>query len=334
MKRSTCLYPTKERMRIILEFINKLEYNPHCNDSNVKQILQCYGKFIHTIIAGWDESECCFVYSILDNVSHMKKHLRNVLSSFPGSHPEKEIYVRLYHRLVYLDFCWSSSDRSFWLSKILKPWPFVYQAKLLYLLYGPACPDNIQWFELTENIPSNFTEANKNLTELAYITRLMQQNLLEWSGDDIISIVEELTETPEEWLPENIAVLLLLCGDVIAAMFMGKKLINGKTLELANLVIYLATACKKYGHHQNWLVQLIDKTCQMSKNQTDCQKFIQLIPEAFQEIIMDLHDVSEIDEDRESELRMLIETQTSFLSVIISRAFCQSTLPYKAMSEE
>ncbi|XP_067135516.1 F-box only protein 47-like isoform X3 [Centruroides vittatus] len=332
MKRSTCLYPTKQRMTIILEFINKLECNPQNNISNMTHVLQCYGKFIHTIIAGWDESECCFVHSILDNVSDMKKHLKYVLTSFPGSNPGKEMYVRMYHRFVYLDYCWNSTDRSFWLSKILKPWPLVHQAKLLFLLYGPVCSDKIQWFELTENTPEDYSEASKKLTDLAYIIQLMQQNTLEWNGDDIISILEEITDTPEEWMPENIAILLLFCGDIVAAMFMGNKLLNGKTIELANLVIYLAMACTKYDYQQKWLVQLIDKICHMSKNKMDRQKFIQMIPAAFQEIIMDIHD---IDEGRESELKMLIETQTSFLSVIINRAFCQSTaFTCKVVSEE
>ncbi|XP_067135518.1 F-box only protein 47-like isoform X5 [Centruroides vittatus] len=272
MKRSTCLYPTKQRMTIILEFINKLECNPQNNISNMTHVLQCY------------------------------------------------------------DYCWNSTDRSFWLSKILKPWPLVHQAKLLFLLYGPVCSDKIQWFELTENTPEDYSEASKKLTDLAYIIQLMQQNTLEWNGDDIISILEEITDTPEEWMPENIAILLLFCGDIVAAMFMGNKLLNGKTIELANLVIYLAMACTKYDYQQKWLVQLIDKICHMSKNKMDRQKFIQMIPAAFQEIIMDIHD---IDEGRESELKMLIETQTSFLSVIINRAFCQSTaFTCKVVSEE
>ncbi|XP_023220615.1 F-box only protein 47-like isoform X4 [Centruroides sculpturatus] len=289
MKRSTCLYPTKQRMTIILEFINKLECNPQSNISNMTHVLQCY-----------------------------------------GSNPGKEMYVRMYHRFVYLDYCWNSTDRSFWLSKILKPWPLVHQAKLLFLLYGPVCSDKIQWFELTENIPEDYSEASRKLTELAYIIQLMQQNTLEWNGDDIISILEEITDTPEEWLPENIAILLLFCGDIVAAMFMGNKLLNGKTIELANLVIYLAMACKRYGYHQTWLVQLIDKACHMSRNKKDSQEFIQMIAAAFQEIITEIKDG-----DSESYLKIIIEAQTSFFSVIINRAFFQSTaFTCKLVSEE
>ncbi|XP_023220616.1 F-box only protein 47-like isoform X5 [Centruroides sculpturatus] len=270
MKRSTCLYPTKQRMTIILEFINKLECNPQSNISNMTHVLQCY------------------------------------------------------------DYCWNSTDRSFWLSKILKPWPLVHQAKLLFLLYGPVCSDKIQWFELTENIPEDYSEASRKLTELAYIIQLMQQNTLEWNGDDIISILEEITDTPEEWLPENIAILLLFCGDIVAAMFMGNKLLNGKTIELANLVIYLAMACKRYGYHQTWLVQLIDKACHMSRNKKDSQEFIQMIAAAFQEIITEIKDG-----DSESYLKIIIEAQTSFFSVIINRAFFQSTaFTCKLVSEE
>ncbi|XP_067137245.1 F-box only protein 47-like [Centruroides vittatus] len=223
------------------------------------------------------------------------------------------MYVRRYYRYIYLDYSWNSTDLNFWLSKILKPWPLEHQAKLLFLLYGPVCSDKIQWFELLENIPEGYSEASRKLTGLAYIIQLMQ----EWNENRIISILEEITHTPEMWLPENIAILLLICGDAVTEMFMGNKLLNRKMSELTCLVVYLAMACKRCGYHQTWLVQAIDKACRMSKNEKDRQEFIQMIPAAFEEIITEIKDGGS-----EWDLEIIIEARISFFSVIIKRAFC------------
>ncbi|XP_023234385.1 F-box only protein 47-like isoform X1 [Centruroides sculpturatus] len=169
MKRSTCLYPMKQRIMTSLEFINKFECNRKNKILNRSHFLQCCGKFIQTIIAGWNESECCSVHSILDNVSDIINILKYILTSFPGSNPEKEMYVRTYYRFIYLDYCWNSTDRNFWLSKILKPWPLKHQAKLLFLLYGFVRSDKIQWFELLENIPEDYSEASRKLAGVPYL---------------------------------------------------------------------------------------------------------------------------------------------------------------------
>lgn len=56
---------------------------------------------------------------------------------FSGGHQKLEFEIRCFYRRVFLDQCSSLHDRAFWLTRILKPWPLVYQARLLFLLYGP-----------------------------------------------------------------------------------------------------------------------------------------------------------------------------------------------------
>lgn len=41
--------------------------------------------------------------------------------------------------------------------------------------------------------------------------------------------------TPDEWLAENMAHLLILCGDVITSKMLISKAINGRMLELSSL---------------------------------------------------------------------------------------------------
>jgi F-box protein 47 len=53
-----------------------------------------------------------------------------------GVHAELEYDVRCFLRRVFLDPGTSPADKAFWLTRVLKPWPMVQQARLLYLLYG------------------------------------------------------------------------------------------------------------------------------------------------------------------------------------------------------
>jgi len=57
----------------------------------------------------------------------------------PGAYPTLELHVRLFFRRVFLSQCTGGSDKAFWLSLILKPFPMVHQARVLFLLFGPMC---------------------------------------------------------------------------------------------------------------------------------------------------------------------------------------------------
>ena len=50
-----------------------------------------------------------------------------------------ELHVRLFFKRVFLSQCNSYHDEAFWLSLILKPFPMVHQARILFLLFGPLC---------------------------------------------------------------------------------------------------------------------------------------------------------------------------------------------------
>jgi len=65
-----------------------------------------------------------------------------------GSHGQMELQVRLFFRRVFLNHCPSKQEKAFWLSLILKPFPLVHQARILFLLYGPlsagqSCTDGL-----------------------------------------------------------------------------------------------------------------------------------------------------------------------------------------------
>ena len=70
------------------------------------------------------------------------QHQLLCLYLYTGSHQRLEFEIRCFFRRVFLDHCSSLQDRAFWLTRILKPWPLVYQARLLFLLYGPVLSGN------------------------------------------------------------------------------------------------------------------------------------------------------------------------------------------------
>lgn len=89
---------------------------------------------------------CCnsmdlYLYSFL-GASCLDDRIRQVLRSSPGSQPWYERYIRVFCREIFLDKSSDLTEKGFWLCKILKPWPLVFQARLLYILYGPVNDEN------------------------------------------------------------------------------------------------------------------------------------------------------------------------------------------------
>jgi len=65
--------------------------------------------------------------------------LGNDVRVLTGSRSDMELHVRLFFRRVFLNHVPSKPEKAFWLSLILKPFPLVHQARILFLLYGPSC---------------------------------------------------------------------------------------------------------------------------------------------------------------------------------------------------
>jgi len=61
------------------------------------------------------------------------------LVGFTGSQSETELQVRLFFRRVFLNHSSLKTEKAFWLNLVLKPFPLVHQARVLFLLYGPTC---------------------------------------------------------------------------------------------------------------------------------------------------------------------------------------------------
>ena len=55
-----------------------------------------------------------------------------------GALPKLELQCRLFFRRVFLNQCTHNSDVAVWLNLLLKPFPMVYQARVIFLLFGPV----------------------------------------------------------------------------------------------------------------------------------------------------------------------------------------------------
>eukprot|EP00058_Branchiostoma_floridae_P005551 XP_002591039.1 hypothetical protein BRAFLDRAFT_69408 [Branchiostoma floridae] len=229
-KRVTCLYTTRDRLRIMEQFIRKLDLLSCLSCSNQCLALTCYGRFLHTVIAGWDEMECLRVYAIIN--SHVQRRLTQVLQS---------------------------------------------------------AHDGAVWLEMGD-AESNTPASTVVLAELGSAIKTLHNYCREWTEDDIIGVIEEVTALPETWTPENVARLLTLCGENICVKLLGSKAINGRLEELAEVIVHLAKVCVKEHYSTQWVIQVTRCVCRYMDIPADRRSFLMAIPQTFKEFLMDMHD--------------------------------------------
>lgn len=327
MKRATCLYATKERLKFINEVLTKMlcsNYTESCENLNKCMAMTCFGKFFHTVIAGWDDCECVRAYDAVCNHTCLLKNVKLVMGSKSGSHQRLEFEIRCFYRRVFLDHSASLQDRAFWLTRILKPWPLVYQARLLFLLYGPVMSEEILWSELSENTPSSQTQSTQHIGELANALQILHHYKQEWSEDDIVSIIDEITSGPDEWLAENVAHLLILCGDIITSKLLISKAINGRIMELSSLTTSFCVVCVKNNLSLNYVVSMIKHILTVIDSVKERESFFTSVMDMFKELIIDLH---EFDDEQSTDMFYMVSALVNFTKKIITMAFKDSLAP-------
>ncbi|XP_065712501.1 F-box only protein 47 [Patagioenas fasciata] len=321
-KRCTLLLPTKDRLKYMHKVLSEISCfkligcpRPlHCLG------LQCYGMFLQILTAGWDELECHRVFNFLCELSNLPRKVQIVVSSKPGSARKLELRIRLYCRSVLLNHWIHRSDSAFWLTRILKPWPMVNQARLLYIIFGPvsSLDGHVVWQKMIEG-PTDETSL-KGLADA--IKLLYDTEAREWTADDVISLVDELSVVPREWLMENNARLLILSGNNICFTFMASKAVNGRAVELARLVVFLALVCEKDLYCMDWAVKMMQKVCKVFSTPGERNHFLQCVENAFAHLIMDtLQAVLSGDRDEEDSsflnLFHLVNAQANFHKEIL-----------------
>uniref|UniRef100_A0A3B5QFS1 F-box protein 47 n=1 Tax=Xiphophorus maculatus TaxID=8083 RepID=A0A3B5QFS1_XIPMA len=144
-KRCTLLLPTKDRLKFIFSKFSQC-FTPDCTG------FSRYGVLLQTLIAGWDELECHRVFCFLCEQTNLLLKTEALLTTKPGLKRYQELQLRLFCRKVLLDPCQNQPDGQFWLVQLLKPWPLVSQAHLLFILFGPLLHEVIPQPWYLENV--------------------------------------------------------------------------------------------------------------------------------------------------------------------------------------
>ncbi|XP_066192753.1 F-box only protein 47 [Sylvia atricapilla] len=330
LKRCTLLLPTRDRLKYVhkvLSGVSCFKLNGcasplHCLG------LQCYGVFLQILTAGWDELECHRVFNFLWELGNLARKVQTVVSSKPGSARRLELRIRLFCRGVLLSPGSHRSDSAFWLTRILKPWPMVNQARLLYIIFGPVSSrdGHVVWQKMIEG-PTD----ESSLKGLADAIKLLYgTEAREWTADDVISLVDELSVVPQEWLMENNARLLLLSGNSICFTFLASKAVNGRAVELARLMVFMALVCEKDLYCMDWAVKMMQKVCKVFSTPWERNNFLQCLENTFAHMLMDtLQAVLAGDRDEEDSsflnLFHLVNAQANFHKEILYLAMGSSS---------
>ncbi|XP_047457328.1 F-box only protein 47-like [Mugil cephalus] len=315
-KRCTLLLPTKDRLKFIFSKLSQIPcfmleqcLAPACNG------FSSYGVFLQTLIAGWDELECHRVFNYLCELTNLLPKIEAVITARPGSKWYQELQLRLFCRQVLLDSWSNQPECQFWLTQLLKPWPMVSQAHLLFILYGPLLPEGkLGWQDVVER-----GAPQSALWDLAKAI-LMIFGKLEvkgWTTDSILAIFEELIVIPLPWHVENVARLLVLCGSSLCYTILASKALNGRLFEVSRLIVYIILVCEKDGYHMSWAVKLVQQICKVFNTAPERFCFIQQLESTFSEVTREFFEFSVAGnhfEDRETfqTLCILLDSSARF----------------------
>ncbi|KAM6955166.1 F-box only protein 47-like [Lycodopsis pacificus] len=282
-KRCTLLQPTKDRLKFIFSkfsqipcFLMEQCLAPDCMG------FSSYGVFLQTLIAGWDQQECHRVFNFLSDLTHLLQKIEAVIMGKPGVSWDHKMQLRLFCRKVLLDPWPSQLECEFWLTQLLKPWPMVSQAHLLFILYGPLMPEGtFGWQDLVaRGLP------HCAMWDLARAILLLFSKLEASCQTDnsLLAILEELIVIPQRWHMENVARLLVLCGRSLCYTVLASKAVNGQILEVSRLIVYIILVCEKDGYHMTWAVKMVQQICKVFSTAPERFCFIQQLENMFLEV--------------------------------------------------
>ncbi|KAM3843133.1 F-box only protein 47-like [Diretmus argenteus] len=294
-KRCTLLLPTEDRLTLISSTFSQMP----CFKLEECTAAGClgfygYGVFLKTMISGWGEVEWHRVFNFLCSFTNLLPKIKMAVTGTPGVSCSLELQLRLFCRQVLLDPLdwldpWPGKDTLFWLTRILKPWPMVLQARLLFILYGPLMPDGtLAWQGIVEREMSQGA-----LWQMARVIVLLYSNLdhlTDWTTDTMQTILEELIVFPEVWHMENVARLFVLCGDTVCYSFLANKAHNGQLLEVSRLIVHIILVCEKNGYSMNMVVRMFHQVCQ-GLDTSERFAFIQRLEDMFSEVTMELIEI-------------------------------------------
>ncbi|CAF1195139.1 unnamed protein product [Rotaria sordida] len=257
----TSLVPLLRRIQIIKDVLfTKLNL---LGDGTSIEDLSHIGRFFGEATRHWSEREIAWAFSQLDSHIQLKKKIDRFYScEHVGIETQLEHSIRFCFRLVYFDSIRLHAHRGCLLNVILYKQPIWFQARLIYLLFGPMSLNKIDWEKFSRDRTNFFIYPNVD-EEQAYFDLSRAFNVLNrsvhaqkgWNSNSKLALLNELIAQPVPWKSEYVAELLFYCGREL----------------LTNVLI--AFAIKNY--HKEY-AQLINSLCIVARQRKAYYEIIQM----------------------------------------------------------
>jgi hypothetical protein len=103
-------------------------------------------------------------------------------------------------------------------------------------------------------------------------------------------VIVLIAGAPDEWLPENVAGQLYLCGETITVKVLTSKALNGRVSELSAIFLSLCLVCARQNDSMSWVTDVLRRVCRAVDNRRDRRAMLKGVVDAFQTVITDLHE--------------------------------------------
>ncbi|BHF70290.1 F-box only protein 47 [Sparganum proliferum] len=181
------------------------------------------------------------------------------------------------------------------LFNILRSYPFVHQARLLFILYGPVHKGKLMWNIMCENTAADVKQLSACFGELGCVFSNMWLSGM-WSADDTVAVLNEVTAIPDGWLAENVACLLHAAGPQLSSLAVRCKASRGRVAELAVILTSLCLVQVKIKENLSGLLGLVGDAVSATSS-AHRQGFLDALAYAFRGVIVDLYETDELGED-------------------------------------
>uniref|UniRef100_A0A3P8VZB5 F-box protein 47 n=1 Tax=Cynoglossus semilaevis TaxID=244447 RepID=A0A3P8VZB5_CYNSE len=265
-KRCSMLLPAKEKFRFIFSQLSK------------------------TLTAQWDEPECQRVINFLLEQTNLLQKMEAVVTAKAEVRGDQELQLRCFCRKVLLDPWISQPQCQFWLMQLLKPWPMVSQARLLFIFYGPLTPEGtLGWEDVVDR--GLTVQALCDLAR-AFLLLFCKRDYKVWTTNSMLAILEELIVIPQPWHMENVARLLVLCGDSLCYTVLASKALNGRLTEVSRIIVYIILVHERDRFNMAAVVKLVLQISRIFSTPTERFFFIQKMEDMFSEITREFYEMS------------------------------------------
>ena len=221
MKVLTCLFPTDRKMEISGKLLSRISVfekdQPNC------EFMKCCGIFLHSFVKGWQFEECKLASVTLIQAFNSNGAISTIIDENykMGNNPLLEINT---HSFLFSMFWQDVNNRKMWLLFLLhhaipdpSQSPSIVAKILLLQLTLPRnhnSPIGLSWEDHSEAVPATAEVASSRYQHLVAGLVLLHGYI------PLPQVLEQVFKTPEQWIPENIASVLLLCGPTIAKEFL------------------------------------------------------------------------------------------------------------------